>query len=64
MRAQDLIAEGWVQQVSPLLVRFAGDGGSTAIAWKSSGLTFSLNEKLILLAAPSGWTVLCKPVAT
>ena len=59
-----LVAEGWVQQVSPLLVRFAGDSGATAIAWKSSGLTFSLNEKLILLAAPSGWTVLCKPVAT
>lgn len=58
------VAEGWVMQVSPLLVRFAGDTGDTAVALKDSGLTFSLNEKVALVRYPSGWTITAKPVAT
>ena len=60
----DVVAEGWVMQVTPLLVRFAGDTGDTSVAWKESGLTFSTNEKVALVRFPSGWTIVGKPVAT
>ena len=58
------VAEGWVQQVSPLLVRFAGDTGDTSVSLKDSGLTFSLSEKVALVRFPSGWMIVGKPVAT
>ena len=60
----DVVAEGWVMQVTPLLVRFAGDTGDTAIAVQDDGLTFSLGEKVGLTLFPSGWTITAKLVAT
>ena len=55
---------GWVMQVSPLLVRFSGDTGDTAVALKDSGLTFSLNERVALAQFDGQWVVTGKPVAT
>ena len=55
---------GWVMQVSPLLVRFAGDTGDTAIPWQDSGLTFSLNERVALDRFDGQWMIVGKPVAT
>ena len=55
---------GWVMQVSPLLVRFAGDTGDTSVALKDSGLTFSLNERVALEQFDGQWMIVGKPVAT
>jgi len=60
------LAEGWVTQVSPLQIKFTGDTTATAIAWKASGLTFSASpaDKVLLVRAPAGWTIIAKVVAT
>lgn len=55
---------GWVMQVTPLLVRLAGDSGDTPIPLKDSGLTFSLNERLALDQYDGEWMIVAKPVAT
>lgn len=59
------VAEAWVTATSPLTVKFCGDTSSTAIAWKSSGLTFSASpaDKVLLVRAPAGWTIIAKVVA-
>lgn len=59
------LAEGWVAATSPLTVKFCGDTAATAIAWKASGLTFSASpaDKVLLLRAPAGWTIIAKVVA-
>ena len=51
-------------QTSPLLVRFACDTGDTPIAWKDSGLTFSVNERVRLTLTDGQWVIDAKPVAT
>lgn len=60
------VAEGWVTQVTPLLVKLCGDDTAVPIAWKPSGLTFSASpsDKVLLLRAPAGWTIIAKVVAT
>lgn len=57
---------GWavVQQVSPLLVRFPGDTGDVSVGLKSSGLTFTVADMLLLERVGSQWAVVSKLVAT
>jgi len=57
---------GLVTQVSPLLVRFAGDGVDSPVGLKTSGLTLVLSDKVALLKLGStdGWMVVAKVVTS
>ena len=51
-------------QVSPLLVRFPGDTGDVSVGLKSSGLSFTVADMLLLALVGSQWAVVAKLVAT
>lgn len=53
-----------VMQVSPLLVRFPGDTGDVPVGLKSSGLSFTVADMLLLALVGSQWAVVAKLVAT
>ena len=57
---------GIVTQVSPLLVRFAGDGEDSPVGLKTSGLTLAETDKVAVLKLGStdGWMVVAKVVAS
>jgi hypothetical protein len=57
---------GQVTSVSPVQVRFAGDSVDTPVGWKSSGLTLSTSDKVLLGKAGTvdGWVIVSIMVAT
>lgn len=50
--------------MSSLLVRFFGDIGDVPVGLKSSGLSFTVADMLLLALVGSQWAVVAKLVAT
>ena len=57
---------GLVTQLSPVLVRVAGDTVDIPVRLKANGLTLATNDKVLLVRAgrPDSWVIVCRIVAT
>jgi len=57
---------GQVTQLSPVLVRVAGDTVDIPVRLKANGLTLATSDKVLLVRAgrPDSWVIACRIVDT